>query len=77
MRKIIILSLLMVGAIFILISTIPLLNIYPYNEGPNSGPSNIWELVRMIAYDLWALFLIIGLALSIASLLGLRRRFHI
>ncbi|GIO08583.1 hypothetical protein [Brevibacillus reuszeri] len=71
-RKVTFLSSLLFGALLVFIAAIPLVFSYPYSDGPNSGPSNAWELVRMIAYDSWALFLISGLVLLIASIWGLR-----
>jgi hypothetical protein len=63
---------LLIGASLVVTAAIPFIFAYPSNDGPNSGPSSTWELIRMIAYESWILFLIIGLGLSVASILGLR-----
>ncbi|WP_416295598.1 hypothetical protein ACM7Q1_02970 [Paenibacillus illinoisensis] len=73
MRKMALHSLLVLGAIFIITAAIPLFFNDPYRDGPHSGPSNVWELVRMFTYDSWAWLLAIGLLLAAASVLGLRR----
>ncbi|MET3941461.1 MFS superfamily sulfate permease-like transporter [Paenibacillus sp. PvP094] len=67
MRKMASQSLLVLGAIFIITAALPLFFNYPYRDGPQSGPSNVWELVQMFAHDSWASLLIMGLLLSIAS----------
>ena len=71
-RKIAFLSSLLIGTLLVFLASIPIFYAYPYSDGSNSGPLNTWELVRMIAYDSWALFLSIGVVLSIASVLGLK-----
>jgi len=73
MRKLALQFLLVLGAIFIITAAGPLILNDPYHDGPHSGPSNVWEFVHMFARDSWALLLIIGILLSIASGLGLRR----
>lgn len=75
LRNIVFTFLLIIGALFLFIASIPLFNAYPYSDGPNSGPSSTWDLIRMISYQSWALFLIIGLVFLISSVLGLRKRF--
>jgi hypothetical protein len=60
---------LIIGAALIVLGAIPSIFAYPYSDGPNSGPSNTWELTLMIAYEGWIWFLIIGLVLSVFSLL--------
>ena len=64
---------LIIGLALIVLGAIPSIFTYPYSNGPNSGPSNIWELNLMIAYEGWICFLIFGLVLSVVSLLKLRR----
>ncbi|CAN7742569.1 hypothetical protein [Paenibacillus sp. LjRoot56] len=63
-----------IGMALILIGVLPSVSAYPYSDGPNSGPSNTWELALMISYEGWIWFLIIGLALLIFSLLKIRRQ---
>lgn len=63
---------LLFGSSLVVTAAIPLIFAYPYSNDPNSGPSNTWEFIRMIAYESWILFLIIGLGLLVASILGLR-----
>lgn len=74
LRSIAFTFLLIIGALFLFIASIPLFNAYPYSDGPNSGPLSAWDLIRMISYESWALFLIIGLVFLISSVLGLRKR---
>ncbi|MDQ0888805.1 hypothetical protein QFZ81_003893 [Paenibacillus sp. V4I9] len=64
---------LIIGAVLIVFGAFPSIFAYPYSDGPNSGPTNTWELTLMIAYEGWMWFLIIGLVLSVFSLLKLRR----
>lgn len=64
---------LIIGLALIVFGAIPSIYAYPYSNVPNSGPSNTWELTLMIAYEGWIWFLIIGLVLSVFSLLKLRR----
>ncbi|MBE7680545.1 hypothetical protein [Paenibacillus sp. P13VS] len=73
MRKMALHSLLVLGAIFIIAAAISLFFNDPYRDGPHSGPSNVWELVRMFTYDSWTWLLSIGLLLAAASVFGLRR----
>lgn len=53
----------LVGLVFIGFGALPAVFAYPFSDSPNSGPSNSWELVLMIAYDQWLFSLIIGLGL--------------
>jgi hypothetical protein len=64
---------LIIGLALIVSAAIPSVFTYPYSDGPNSGPSNPWELFLMISYEGWLWFLIIGLVLTVISLLKLRR----
>lgn len=73
-RNITCVILLLIGALVLYIASIPLFYAYPYSRGPNSGPSNSWELIRMMAYESWGLFLFIGLVFIIISVLGLSRK---
>jgi len=56
------------GLIFIVLGAIPAVFNYPYSDGPYSGPSNLWEFILMIAYELWLFFLIVGFALCLLSI---------
>lgn len=60
------------GMALLVIGVIPVFA-YPYNDGPNSGPSNTWEILLMISNEGWVWFNIIGLALSVFSLRKIRR----
>lgn len=77
MRNIMYLFFLLIGVLVLYIASIPLLFAYPFSDGPNSGPSNTWELMRMMAYESWGLFLFIGMAFIIISVLGLSRKFSL
>ncbi|CAH1232450.1 hypothetical protein PAECIP111891_07007 [Paenibacillus allorhizoplanae] len=63
-----------IGTALIVIGTLPSVFAYPYSDGPNSGPSNTGELALMISYEGWKWFLIIGLVLSVFSLLKIRKQ---
>lgn len=56
MKKMAYLFSLIIGAILTFIAAIPLFYAQPFSDGPNSGLSNTGELIRMAAYDSWALF---------------------
>lgn len=73
MRKMTLQFSLMLGAMLIILAAIPVFFNDPYRDGPQSGPSNVWELVQMFTYDSWAWLLALGLLLTAASVLGLRR----
>jgi hypothetical protein len=66
MKKIPIL-LLILGATSIVIGILPFVFAYPYSEGPNSGPSNGWELILMLSYEEQLWYLLIGITLSFIS----------
>ncbi|MGO4495682.1 hypothetical protein AB4114_07210 [Paenibacillus sp. 2RAB27] len=63
-----------IGTALIVMGALPSVFAFPYSDGPNSGPSNTWELALMISYDGWIWFLVIGLVLSVFSLLKIRRQ---
>ncbi len=65
---------LIIGMALIIYGAIPSVFAYPYSDDSNSGPSNIWQLTLMISYEGWIWFLIIGLVLSVFSVLKLRRK---
>ncbi|KRE40930.1 hypothetical protein ASG81_16975 [Paenibacillus sp. Soil522] len=65
---------LIIGTALIFYGALPSVFAYPYSDDPNSGPSNIWELTLMISYKGWIWLLIIGLVLSVFSVLKLRRK---
>ena len=66
MKKTSILTLVLGGSIT-LIGIVPFVFIYPYSNGPNSGPTNGWELLLMISYDVKLLSLIVGMLLLLTS----------
>jgi len=49
-----------IGIAFILLGAIPACFEYPYSDGPNSGPTNSWDLILIIAHEQWPIFLFIG-----------------
>jgi LPXTG-motif cell wall-anchored protein len=59
--------LLILGAIVTIIGILPFMFAYPYSDGPNSGPSNVWELILIISYEGWGWYLIIGIVLLLFS----------
>ncbi|SEA31568.1 hypothetical protein SAMN03159332_1120 [Paenibacillus sp. 276b] len=64
---------LIIGIIFIALGVIPAIFDYPYSDEPNSGPASFWELILIISYAQWILFLIVGLILSLFPALKLRK----
>ena len=50
------------GAIFTIVGILPFVFNYPYSDSPNSGPSNLWELIIMISYDGKGWYLFVGIA---------------
>jgi hypothetical protein len=70
MKKISVL-LLILGAIGTIIGILPFIFAYPYSDGPNSGPSNVWELILMISYEGKGWYLILGIALLLLSMFSL------
>ena len=67
-KGIVTLILLILGALFTVLGVLPLIYSYPYSDGPNSGPSNDWELILMISYVAWDWYLIIGIILFLLSM---------
>ena len=51
----------------------PFLFAYPFSDSPNSGPSNLWELILMISYAGKVWYLIFGIVLLSASLTTKRK----
>ncbi|SLJ96789.1 hypothetical protein SAMN06272722_102457 [Paenibacillus sp. RU5A] len=64
---------LIIGIIFIALGVIPAIFDYPYSDEPNSGSASLWELILIISYAQWILFLILGLILSLFPALKLRK----
>ncbi|MFC4775277.1 hypothetical protein ACFO9Q_00580 [Paenibacillus sp. GCM10023252] len=73
MKKAIVYFLSLLGVLFMAWGVLPVLADYPYSDGPNSGPSNAWELIVMISYEDWGWLLCIGFCLVFAAYLGGRR----
>jgi hypothetical protein len=64
---------LIIGIVFVALGVLPAIFAYPYSDEPNSGPVSFWELILIASYEQWALFLIVGLILSLFNVLQLRR----
>lgn len=60
--------LLILGVTATFIGILPFIFAYPYSDGPNSGPLNMWELITIISYEGWVWFLVIGIVLFILSI---------
>lgn len=73
MKKAIYLLSLNIGIVFIALGVLPVIFDHPYNDEPNSGPASFWELILIISYEQWILFLIVGLILSLFPALKLRK----
>ncbi|WP_146217221.1 hypothetical protein [Paenibacillus taichungensis] len=73
MKKAIYFLSLTIGIVFIAFGVIPAIFAYPYSDEPNSGPASFWELILIISYEQWILFLIVGLILSLFPALKLRK----
>ncbi|QLG41233.1 MULTISPECIES: hypothetical protein [Paenibacillus] len=73
MKKAIYFLSLTIGIVFIALGVIPAIFAYPYSDEPNSGPASFWELILIISYEQWILFLIVGLILSLFPALKLRK----
>lgn len=71
MIKISVLLLLIFGAIGTIIGILPFIFAYPFSDGPNSSPSNKWELILMISYEGKGSYLILGIALLLISIFSL------
>lgn len=56
------------GVILTFIGILPFVFKYPFSEGPNSGPENIWELILMVSYEGKGWYLIIGIGLLLLTL---------
>lgn len=54
--------LLIAGVTSTVIAILPFFFAYPYSDGPNSGPSNLWELILMISYEGQKWYLLAGIA---------------
>ncbi|KOY17408.1 hypothetical protein AMS66_06410 [Paenibacillus xylanivorans] len=64
---------LIIGIVFIALGVLPAIFAYPFSDEPNSGPASFWELILIISYEQWILFLIVGLILSLFNVLQLRK----
>lgn len=73
MKKAIYFLSLIIGIVFIALGVLPVIFDHPYNDEPNSGPASFWELILIISYEQWILFLIVGLILSLFPALKLRK----
>lgn len=73
MKKAIYFLSLIIGIVFIALGVLPAVFDHPYNDEPNSGPASFWELILIISYEQWILFLIVGLILSLFPALKLRK----
>ncbi|MGV2883975.1 MULTISPECIES: hypothetical protein [Paenibacillus] len=73
MKKAIYFLSLNIGIVFTALGVIPAIFAYPYSDKPNSGPASFWELILIISYEQWILFLIVGLILSLFPALKLRK----
>ncbi|WP_146216857.1 hypothetical protein [Paenibacillus cellulosilyticus] len=74
MNKTLSLLALLVGIVLIGFGALPSMFPYPFSDSPNSGPSNTWELVLMIAYDQWLFSLLIGFGLCVFAVYSIRQR---
>ncbi|MDQ0201982.1 hypothetical protein [Neobacillus ginsengisoli] len=63
------LFLLIVGIILTIFGLIPFIFGYPYSNSSNSGPTNFWELIVMISYEIKGWILLAGILISLFSLL--------
>lgn len=59
---------LLLGVILTFLGVLPFVFSYPFSNGPNSGPSSLWELILMVSYDGKSWYLIIGIALLLLPL---------
>lgn len=73
MKKAIYFLSLIIGIVFIAFGVLPAIFAYPYSDEPNSGPASFWELILIISYEQWILFLIVGLILSLFPAIKLRK----
>ncbi|SEK25373.1 hypothetical protein SAMN05518856_101270 [Paenibacillus sp. OK003] len=73
MKKAIFFLSLIIGIVFIALGVLPVIFDHPYNDEPNSGPASFWEMILIISYEQWILFLIVGLILSLFPALKLRK----
>lgn len=64
---------LILGAALIVFGALPSVFPFPYSHGANSGPRNIQELSLMLSYDYWMWFLIVGIVVTLLSIIKLRR----
>ncbi|MBD3919364.1 hypothetical protein H8B09_11415 [Paenibacillus sp. PR3] len=60
----------LIGILFIGIGTLPALFAYPFSDGPNSGPSSMWDLILMIAYEQWMFMLPLGIILFLGPIIS-------
>ncbi|PIH61078.1 hypothetical protein CS562_01245 [Paenibacillus sp. LK1] len=64
---------LIIGIVFTALGVLTAIFDHPYNDEPNSGPASFWELILIISYEQWILFLIVGLILSLFPALKQRK----
>ncbi|WP_228469278.1 hypothetical protein [Paenibacillus sp. JNUCC31] len=62
-----------IGIVFIALGVVPAIVDYPYSDEPNSGPASFWELILILSYEQWVLFLVVGLILSLFLVLKVRK----
>lgn len=55
------------GVILSVFGILPFIFNYPHSDSPDSGPSNLWELILMISYDGKGWYLFVGIALLVLS----------
>ncbi|MGE7839580.1 hypothetical protein ACQKNX_02195 [Lysinibacillus sp. NPDC093712] len=69
--------LLFISGLFVtFLGLFPFIFAYPFSDSPNSGPSNLWELILMISYEGKGWYLILGIVLLSGSLIT-KRRAHV
>jgi hypothetical protein len=56
------------GIILTFLGILPFIFKYPFSDGPNSGPANIWELILMISYGGKGWYFIIGIGSLLLTL---------
>ncbi len=73
LKKALIFLILTIGSLFISFSALPAFLPYPYSNKSASGPANVVELILMMSYEQWKVYLIFGLVLLICSFILLLR----
>jgi len=64
------------GLIATFFGLFPFLFAYPFSDSPNSGPSNLWQLLLMLSYEGQGWYLILGIVLLSGQLI-VNRRAHV